>query len=911
MSTRLERWLYKLPLRLRSLFRGGRVEQELDEELGYHVQRLIDEHVARGLTPADARYAALRAMHGLDQRKEQCRDTRRVRAIDDLLKDLRYAARVLIRHPGFTTVAIVSLAIGIGANSAIFSVLNAVMLRSLPVTAPDELFVVRLDSRTPSTQRFSYPLFERLRTGLAPGTQIAAISRVARTYARIDGGEQEVANAQLVSGEFFSTLGVAPALGRTLNPEDNRTVGGHPVAVLSHTFWRRRFSAAPAVLGRDITVNGAHFTIVGVGAEGFSGVWLESPADLWVPVAMQGAIRYSQNYSASDAQTDKPWMPQERISWLDLIVRTQPSAQAASTSALNAAFQSALLRVAENAGNTDQRRLFLLQRLRLESFGHGFSTLRQRFAAPLFTLMAMVALLLLIACANTANLLLARAAARQREMAIRLSIGASRRRLIRQLLTESLLMGAIAGVAGLVMAQWASELLVRMTMGIATGPNPFPVGPDARVLLFTAAVSVATAVLFGLAPAYRSTRVELGTTLKATGRTVHGGPATAGKMLVVAQVALSLLLVVGAGLFLRSLRNLMHVDLGFDRDHIVSVAIDARGGAYPAARLAGLQREIIDRAEHLPGVQSATMAMCGLAGGCRANVDGIHISGYAPQPGEQVVIQENRVGPRYFSTVGMRLLAGRDFDAQDFARAPTVAIVNEAMVRRYFSGRPAIGQRFGYTAPTIEIVGIVQDARVNAAREPAAPMAFYPLGQGSPIARTLDVRTTGDPRWIAAALRKAVADADPNLPIERVTILADQVSAGLNQERLVARVTTAFGGLALGLACFGLYGLMSYTASRRTNEIGIRMALGASRGGVLAMVLKESCALAIAGIVAGVLGSLAATRLISTQLFDVSASDPFTIVTATLLMIAVAALAGFLPARRASRVEPTIALRCE
>jgi predicted permease len=548
----------------------------------------------------------------------------------------------------------------------------------------------------------------------------------------------------------------------------------------------------------------------------------------------------------------------------------------------------------------------------LEPFARGSSTLRQRFQAPLLALMGMVSLLLLIACANTANLLLARATARHREIAVRLSIGAGRARVIQQLVTESLLLGGLAGACGLAVAPLASELLVRMTMGVESGPMPFAVGVDGRVLAFAVVVSVLTSFLFGLAPAWQTTSLEMTTALKGSGsRGVHSGSRlNTSKLLVVAQVALSLLLVVGAVLFVQSFRNLVHLDLGFEQHHIVSVRFHAPS-AYPAERMPDLHRRLIARAEALPEVQSATVAMCGLMVGCRANVDGIAIAGYQSQPGEQVMVQENRVGPRYFYTVGMRLLAGRDFDGRDTAGTRKVAIVNEAMVRRYFRGRSAIGQRFGYDAPDIEIVGIVRDARVNAAREAPVPMAFYPIVQTPGLGNNLEVRVVGNTGAVAAALQRVLSETEPGLPIERVTTVADRASLGLSQERVVAALTSVLGALALGLACLGVYGLMSYAVKRRTAELGVRMALGARPSTVLWMVFRESLMLVSVGLMTGVPLVFMASHLISALLFGVSANDPTTLVFAAMSLIGAAAVAGYLPAWRASRVDPLVALRAE
>jgi predicted permease len=899
--------------RLRGMLDRDRRDRDLQEELEAHLTMHIDDNQRAGMSLQEARRQALVKLGGVEQVKEEYRDRRSFPALEHVLADIRFGARMMRRSPGFTLVTVLSLAIGIGATAAIFSVVNAVVLRSLPLPRPSELKVVRVESRLPVTQRFSYPLFERLRQHVAEHGGLAAMSRVGRMRTRIDGrGEPEITSVQLVTGDFFGVLEVQPALGRVFTAGDNVRAGQHPIAVISHAFWQRRFAGAADIVGRSLTLNGTHMTIVGVAANGFSGVWLESPVDTWVPVAMQAEVRYSQNYSAADSEPDKPWLGQKGIRWLEIVLRAQRP-DGPEVVALNAAFRQSLLEEADRVGDSPQRSQFLQQRLALESFAQGSSNLRQRFLAPLLALMAMVSLLLLIACANTANLLLARAAARQREMAVRLSIGASRGRMIQQLLTESLLLAAIAGTAGLAVAPWVSDLLVRVTMGVESGPTPFSAGIDARVLTFTVIVSVLTSLIFGVAPAWRSTDLEVATALKGTGsRGVHDGSRlTLAKVLVVSQVSLSLLLVVAAALFGQSFGNLMRINLGFEQHELVTVRLDTRNIPYTPKELPELSRRLLDGVQSVPGVRSAAFAMCGLMAGCRANVDGLHISGYQAQRDEQVMVQENRVGPSYFSTVGMRLVAGRGLNDIDTASTPRVAVVNEAMVRRYFRNRSALGERFGYDAPDTEIVGVVQDARVNASREPPVPMAFYPLAQGPVGPGVLEVRIAGNADAIVPTLHKTISAIAPGLPIESIGLVAVRASQGLGQERLVAGLSSILGGLALGLACLGLYGLMSYAVKRRTAELGVRMALGASQSRVLWMVLGECLVLVSAGLIAGVLMVVAASQLVSSLLFAVEADDPSTIAIAAVTLVVVGTLSGYLPAYRASRVDPMAALRTE
>jgi predicted permease len=899
-----------LAARLVAMFSSRRRDGDLNDEIRTHLDLLADEYFRNGMSRRDARAEARRQFGGVDQTKETYRDQRGWPFLETLAQDVRYAVRFLSGHPAFTAVVVLSLSLGIGANTAIFSMLNAVVFRPLPVAEPSELFLVRQQAQTVTPGRFSYRSYEQLRDSLAgSGNELAGMSRVARTEGRLDGDRApEAVNVQLVSGEYFSTLGVAPAVGRLLTGVDNQRVGGHPVAVLSEGFWKRRFGGAASVVGAGLRINGAHFTVVGVTRAGFAGVWLESPVDVWIPLVMQGDVRYSQNYSADRADTDKPWASQPRIWWLDLIVRAKPDPTSASTM-LNAAYRRELTAVAETIGDSERRRLFLQQRLVLASFARGFPSLRLRFQTPLFVLLGMASMILVIACVNTANLLLARAASRRREMAVRLSMGASRARLIQQLLTESFVLIALAAVSGMLLARWAGDRLVRMTL--AAPAAPFSTDVDATVLGFAAAVSVITGLLCGLAPALRTARVELGEALRASSRSVHGsGRMNAPKLLVACQVALSLLLVVGAALFAKSFRNLTQLDLGFATEHLVSAAINPRIAGYQLRELPALYDRLVDRVKAIPGVQSATVAACGLVSGCRSRSDGIKISGYEPRSNEQVVIQFNLVGAGYISTVGMRLVAGRDLTPDDERRATRVALINETFARRYFANRSAIGERFGERTIDTEIVGVVQDARVNSVQEPAEPMAFVPMSRESPLyVGALDVRASGDPRSIAAALRNAVAEAEPSLPIDRITMLSARVGDALSQERVVAALTTAFGALALGLACVGLFGVMSYHVARRSSEFGLRMALGAPRASVLWMTFRESLVVVVIGLGVGLPAVFASGRLVGSMLFETRANDPVIVVSATLALAAVAAVAGLIPALRASRVDPIVALR--
>jgi predicted permease len=832
--------------------------------------------------------------------------------MDAVAADLKYALRQARRHPVFTLAAIASLALGIGANTATFSVLNAVLLRPLAAPAASEVFALRREARVAAARRFSYRSFEELRDAATPAAA-AAMSQSQRVSVAIGSGNPpERANLQLVSGGFFQLLSVPSALGRLIEPDDDRNVGAHPVAVISHRYWSERFGSARDVLGRTLTLNGSAFSVVGVASPGFAGVFLETPTDIWIPTMMQSDIHYHQNFSSTVGDPERPWVPQDDITWLDVLVRADRDALPRLAASLNASFRNRLLRHADSIGDPERRKQTLETRIVLDSFSNGRSWLRDRYTALLYALMAMVVIVLSIACANTANLLLARSAARQREIAVRLSLGAARGRLIRQLLTESFLLAGAAAVAGVLMARWSADALLGIVLGGFSGSSSAIVELDARVLAFTAAISVVTALMFGLVPAYRSTRPDLTTAMKAG----YGGARdSAGwspaKLVIVAQVALSMVLVTGSVLFVRSLTNLARIPLGFDRDRVLNVAVDPRNSGVGPTDLSALYARVCEQVESLPGVRSSAFAECGIVGGCRSASDGISISGYAASPSEQVLFQENRVGAAYLQTAGLTLIRGRNFDARDTVTAPKVAIVNQALVRRYFAGREPLGQRFGYQTPDTEIVGVVADARVYSAREAAEPMAYYPLEQAMLYAPSLAVRTSGDPAAIVPAVREAIRSAAPTLAVDRMTTVAQQLATSLNADRIAALLAAAFGGLALALAGVGLYGLMSYAVARRTAEIGVRIALGARPGRVLRAILMETLGLIGTGVLIGLPLAAAGGRAVSSVLFGVAPWDAGPVAAAALALAVLGIGAALAPAWRASRVDPIIALRAD
>ena len=881
-------------------------EQDLERELRSDLELEAQEQRENGLSPEEARYAAQRAFGNATYVKEEVREMWGWASFERLWQDLRYAARGLRRNPGFALVIVLSLALGIGANTAIFSVLNAVLLRPLPVAHPEQLYALDItESRFRAPQRFSYPLFEQMRGSVGDG--VAAMSRVARMYSRLTGeGEQDITRVQLVSGEYFTLLGLAAVRGRLLGPTDNLTIGEHPVAVVSHAFWQTKLGGLLGVLGRSIDLKGAPFTIVGVAPPGVNGLWLESPVDIWIPLMMQAAAHYQQNFSSSNAHEDKPWPNQEGIRWLDVMVRTPRNLPA-----LQGVFQRWLDAHARQVNSGIDRQLFLRQRLILDPLAQGYSNVRGQIEAPLYALAAMVALVLLIACANSVNLILARGASRQREIAVRLSVGASRARVIRQLLTESFLLVAIAAAAGMMAANLGSTLLVRAALGISAGASPITASLDWRVFGFTLVASILTAVLCGVLPALRATEVELDAAAKFGARGVSArSRSTPQRFLVAAQIGFVFVLLVAAAWFSGSLRYLARLNLGYDQDQVVTAWVRPELAGYPQEQLPALHRRLVESLEALPGVQSAVYAMCGLASGCRTS-SSITVAGYQPAAGEDVRVQENRVGPHYFSTVGMHLLAGRDFTELDRDKAPLVAIVNQTAARRYFPDGNAIGRKLGYGKPNIEIVGIVADARINNEREAAPSMAFYPLSQGTVYGGCVEVRVAGDAAARIREVRETMMKVDPNLPIDSIRTVRDQVNGNLRRDRLIVWLASVFGALALGLACFGIYGTMSYAVTRRTNEIGIHMALGAAPGRVFRLVFCESLALLGLGLLTGAPLVLAVSRPVSRVVLGVDVSDPLILAGAALVVTVTAAFAAYIPALRASRVAPMVALRYE
>jgi predicted permease len=822
--------------------------------------------------------------------------------LETLVKDLRYAIRLLWKSPIFTLAVTLSLALGIGANTAIFSLINAVMWRTLPVREPKSLVLLTHSRGTTFDGGFTYQQYRAMRQQRGGFTELAAWSS-ARLNVSVDGNQEPTTDGQLVSGNYFSLLGVSPIVGRAIAMEDDVVTNGHPVAMISYGYWKRRFGSSPSVIGRDIAISGARFTIIGVTPPDFFGVEVGKSPDFFVPVMMQPtAMPDLENL------LDQPIIYR---TWLQVVSRLAPGVTAAQAVAvLEPVFNQEVPASSKFGGPPVPP-----ERLRIEPAATGISDLRRQFSQPLTILMGIVGIVLLIACANTANLLLARGASRRGEFGVRLALGAGRRRLVRQLLVESVVLALAGGVCGVLLAIAATRLLVAY-MSAGQTPIVLDLNPDLRVLTFTAAVSIMTGILFGLAPALRATRTDLTPSLRTIGRSIRGG-LRSGKILCVTQVALSLVLLIGAGLFVRSLQKLNGQDSGVDRGRVLIVRVEPRGsdqrnipGTTP--RLDRTYRGLLARVTAIGGVQS-----CSLAQFTPTTLRGNTIAFTLPSGGEQRALVP-MIYPNFFETMGIGVTAGRDFSERDLTpQSPHVAVVNETFARQAFGSAPAVGQHLRQGNGTIQIVGVVRDSRYTSLRDETPPTVYQTFlqtrtGRGQ---MALYVRVAAAPGVVLSQVRQAVQDIDRDLPLFEIHTLAEEMGTVLIRDRLIATLSTVFSALALLLACVGLYGLLSFSVVQRSAEMGIRMALGASRGDVVWSVMREALLLVAAGVVSGipivlVLGRLASNR-ISGLLFGVHATDPLTIAAAATMLALIAAGAGYAPARRASRVDPMVALRSE
>ena len=832
--------------------------------------------------------------------------------MDQLSQDIRLAFRSLRRTPGFAIIIVLTLGLGIGANTAIFSLMDQVLLRTLPVKDPQGLLLFDgpgpYSGRTNNDMVFSVPMFRGLEAG-SKNVLDGMFARFDTSATMAVGRQSERVYAELVSGDYFRVLGVGPAVGRTLGPEDDRTPGAHPVVVLSHGFWLRRFGGNPNVLNQDIRINGNAMTIVGVAAPRFAGVDSTSPADMFVPLMMKAQMTPTWNDLDS-------W----RSRWITVMGRLEPGVtrdQAAA--AMNVVYKQLLhedFKTVTRVPSATFRDRFLAKNLGVLPGNKGRSGLREQFSTPLIVLMGMVGLVLLIACANVANLLLARAASQQKEVAIRLALGAGAWRVMRQRLTESFVLAFTGAVVGVLFAWWTTSVLIE-TLPFERAVLSLSPDPDLRVVLFAIAISGMTALLFGLAPAFQASRPALTVALKEEVGSVAGGgrQARVRKGLVVAQVALSVLLLAGAGLFARSLYNLRTLNPGFVTDNLLQFSVDPSLSGYARDRSVALFEQTQAQLGTLPGVRSVAAAVVPAMTESMWRST-VRVQGYERKEDEDLSPAVNAVAPGYFATMGMPLVMGRDFRATDVGGAPKVAVINETMAKYFWGKENPIGRRFGWARDEnsypIEVIGVVRDSRFATLRDEVPRFVYLPYAQEEELdAMTFYVRVRPEAAGIATSVRQVVQRLDPNLPIFDMKTMEAQVDESLFLERLVASLSMLFGALATVLAAVGLYGVMSYTVSRRTREIGIRMALGAAHTSVLWMVLREVAVMALAGVVLGLPVAIGLSRFVQSQLYGLSPTDPFTLGLAALILASVAMFAGYVPARRATRVDPMLALRYE
>ncbi len=933
--------------RLRGLFLKQKLEDEMADEIQSHLEMQIEDLVRQGMSPEEACYLALRKFGGVEQVKETYRDRRTLPWIETFFRDLRYGLRMLRRSPGMTAVAILSLALGIGANTALFSVVDAVLLKSLPVEDPEQLVIFewksgrsfRLSGMSGTSNvdtnpgerglsLFRYDVFADIQKTQAGSTEsplsdLFAFAPISTITAKV-GDQPEVINGQAVSGNYYHGLRVSPSLGRLITTDDDQK-NAVPVVMLSYQFWEERFAGSPSVIGQQLKLNQQSFTIIGVTPPAFNGtLQVGYHPDVTIPFAVEPQLRGESSYVGTAAEPG--------VWWLNVMGRLKPGAtREQARESLNAAFQTSALAAMpppRKANQPVQIEPKDYPRLMVEPGGRGMLDTRKWFAPTIYGLFIVVALVLLIACVNLANLLLARAALRGPEIKIRLAVGAGRRRLIRQLLTESLLLATLGGVVGVFFAFWFKGAL----SAFANDDNGLlPTGVDLslnwRVLGFTLAVSLLTGILFGLAPAWRATSLDLNSTLKQSGRTT-GSMSRLSKGLLVVQVAVSALLLVGAGLFIRTLYNLQRVNLGFNQESLLVFTVQPEQNGYKDEQLLRFYQQLFDRFDHLPGVRSATFAHVPLIANDNWFFDFLlpgEVEGTAPERDTmRQVVREN-----YFATMEIPLLRGREFKAQDDSHAPDVAIVSQVFQQQFFPNQEVLGKHviFNYLKREVEIVGVVADTKYQSQRKQFEPLLYTPWRQETTDIGVMHfaLRTANDPTALAAQVREVVRDLDSNLPVTEITTQSARSEKTLAQERLYARLFGFFGVLALVLAGIGLFGVLAYSVSQRTKEIGVRMAFGAQVWNVISMVVWQGMRLVLVGLAISALAGYVLVRLLNSkyfgpdtwqqrmkeQLYGVTMGDPLTLIAIALLLALVALIACWLPARRAAKVDPLVALRYE
>jgi predicted permease len=921
--------------RIQGLFAGKKQDRELNEELQAHLELLVEEKRRQGMTEEEAQREARLQFGGITQTEESYREARGVHFLETFWQDIRYAARMLRRTPGFTAVVVVSLALGIGANTAIFSAIDAVMIRMLPVEDPQQLVMLQWhakdwperyvedlegsgggeEGKGFESYSFSYNQYQQFKNQNHVFSNTLAFAANGDAANVSMDGRAESAQIQAVSGNYFAGVGVQPVVGRLISPEDDQ-VSAPAVAVLSNSFWRNRLGARPDIAGKTIVMNGLPLTVIGVAPQDFFGLEPGHPPDLFITMA-----KYSAEQARSGGDAGASYLNGPKIWWAGIVGRLRPGVTAQQAQAeLQVTFDQNLQSLVSTP--TDNKPY-----LSIAPVKQGLDSLRRQFSSSLFLLMMMVGAVLLIACGNVAALLLTRANARQREIAVRLSLGARRGRLVRQLLTESVLLAFCGGFLGLVLAKWVGRALLAM---LSSGRNPIDLELtlDPRVLLFTTSLCIVSGILFGLAPALNATRPDLLSSLKQSRSGATGKRFTTGKILVAGQIALCLLLVVSAGLLLRTLETLQLVDLGFNRQNILLFSVRPGLNGYQGVKLDAFYRELQQRLRAIPGVQSVTFSDRNANGAGMSSTSG-QVPGFTDKD-KDADFYRHIVGPEYFETLQIPVRVGRALGVQDTHNSTLVVVTNQKFVDKYMHGENPLGHEIvlGTKKPVrYQIVGVVSDVKYASIRAEVPPTVYFPDTQ---IFAAVGQRHEKDspgfswpfmtfsikgPQSAQAALLASVRDElskqDKNVPMVDVKTETQVISQVLFLERMFAALSSVFGFLALLLACVGLYGTMAYSVARKTNEIGIRMALGAKRGMILAMVLRETAIIVIVGIFVGLPAAWAASSLLKTRLFGLSSHDPWSIALAVVATLLVTALAGFVPARRAAQVDPMVALRYE
>lgn len=933
--------------KLRGLFLKQKLEDELADEIQSHLEMQIEDHLRQGMSPEEARYLALRKFGGVDQVKETYRERRTLPWLETFFRDLRYGLRMMRRSPGITAVAVLSLALGIGANTALFSVVDAVLLKTLPVENPERLVLFEWEagrlfrvtgmSGTSNVDvaegrrglsLFRYDVFEQLRRSQAAATEsplsdLFAFGPISEVTAKV-GDEPEIISGQAVSGNYYTGLRVKPALGRAITVDDDRQ-GAAPVVVLSYQFWQERFGANPGAIGQQLKLNQQFFTIIGVTPPSFNSTLQVgySPV-VTIPLAIEPLLRGDQSALGTAAEPG--------VWWLNIMGRlTSSGTQEQARESLNPVFQNVALAAMPPPRRNDQPAQLDPKdypRLLVEPGSRGMLDVRKTYAPTIYGLFIVVAFVLLIACANLANLLLARATQRGPEISVRLAVGASRRRLVRQLLTESVLLATLGGIVGVLFAFWGKSALLSLAdndQGLL--PNGVELSLNWRVLMFTLAVSLLTGVLFGLVPALRATSLDLSTTLKQTGRTT-GGVSRLSKGLLIVQVAVSALLVMGAGLFIRTLHNLQGVDLGFNPEKLLVFRLQPEQAGYKDERLLRLYEQLFDRLDHLPEVQAATFAKVELIADDNW-YHGFLLPGEIQATAPPHETMRQAVRENYFATMEIPFMRGREFTKQDDQHAPAVAIVNQTFQRKFFPNEEILGKRvtIKFNMREVEIVGMVADAKYRTQREGLQPVLYTPWQQEVPAIGEMHfaLRTTSEPTSLVSRVHEIVGNLDDNLPVTQIGTQSARAEITLGQERLYTRLFSFFGALALALAAIGLFGVLACSVNQRRKEIGIRMAFGAQVTNVILLVVWQGMKLVLLGLAAGAglgyalmrpmvsqyFGSGEWQESITKQLYGVTITDPLTLIIMSSLLMLVALIACLLPARRAAKVDPLVALRYE